>query len=342
MSSITMSDVAKAAKVSRQTVSIVLNGSSDRHRISETTHKLVASTAERLGYRKNMIARAMVTGSTNVIGLVGYFGEEYGARLLEGITQFISEASYSTKFFHKTAISNKIVDIARGCVEQRLSGVICRSLNEDELRVMYRELSIADIPIVLVDNSFEHGWCSRIISDDFSGEKQAVDHLYELGHRRIAHFTSKLSSGFARMRYDGFRFAMRAHDLELLDNPVEVDDQKNEITNELAARIKRILIEYQPTAVCCGCDALAMIVLKIATETGIKIPQELSVVGFAGLDFTQWTIPTLTTVKQPFEEMGKTAAEVLLAEIEQKTPIREVKLPVALVTRGSTAPVMKK
>ena len=194
-------------------------------------------------------------------------------------------------------------------------------------------------PIVLVDSSLHHDWCSRVFSDDFNGEKLAVDRLYELGHRKIAHFTSKLNDGFARIRYDGFCSAIKTHGLKLLDNPVEVDDQYEEISEELVARIERILRKYRPTAICCGSDPLAMKVLNIATAAGIKIPKELSIVGFAGLDYTHWTIPPLTTVRQPFVEMGKTAAEILFSEIKHKTPIREEKLPVELVTRQSTAGV---
>ena len=333
---VSMKDIAIAASVSRSTVSLVLNGCTSSVGICDETSRKVLETAERLGYRRNEIARAIKTGKTNVIGIIGGFSGSYSLDIITGI----AEACTDNGYFMKLLPINKPDDlgpVVRQCVEHRVAGIICRSIREYALDTLRTELEAMHTPIVLVDSSLHHEWCSRVVSDDFNGEKLVVDHLYELGHRKIAHFTGNLNDGFARIRYDGFCSAIKTHELELLNNPVEVDDLSEEISEVMVSRIEQILREYQPTAVCCGSDPLAMTVLKIATEAGIKIPQELSIVGFAGLDYTQWTIPALTTVRQPFAEMGKTAAGVLLSEIKQKTPIREVKLPVELVTRQSTA-----
>ena len=333
-----MKDIAREAGVTQQAVSRVLSGNSSTVRIGAETRKRVMETAERMGYRRNEIARAIKNGKTNVIGVIGGFYGSYSLDIILGIAGACTANGYFMKLLPVNS-PEELGQVARQCVEHRVAGIICRSLQEYALDTLRTELEAMHTPIVLVDSSRHHDWCSRVVSDDFNGEKLAVEHLYELGHRKIAHFTSTLNAGFARIRYEGFCSAIKTHGLKLLDNPVEVDDLYEEISEELSARVMRILRKYRPTAVCCGSDPFAMKVLKIAAEAGIKIPQELSVVGFAGLDYTRWTIPALTTVKQPFAEMGKTAAEILFSEIKHKTPIRELKLPVELVTRQSSAGV---
>jgi DNA-binding LacI/PurR family transcriptional regulator len=333
---ITMKDIAREVGVTQQAVSVALGGSFSTTCISKKNRQKVLEAAERMGYRRNEIARAIKNGKTNVIGVIGGFTGTYSLDIILGIAGACTANGYFMKLL-PVNVHDDLGPLARQCVEHRVAGVICRSVQEHTLDTLRNELEDMHTPIVLVDSSRHHDWCSRVVSDDFNGEKLAVDHLYELGHRKIAHFTSNLNSGFAKMRYDGFCSAIGDHNLELLDNPVEVDDQYEEISEELSARVMRILRKYRPTAVCCGSDPLAMKVLNIATAAGIKIPQELSVVGFAGLDYTHWTIPPLTTVRQPFAEMGKTAAEILFSEIKHKTPIRELKLPVELITRQSSA-----
>lgn len=338
---VSMREIARETGVSRATVSVVLNGCSSEVGIAEKTKHKILETAERMGYRRNEIARSVKTGKTNVIGVIGGFSGSYSMETILGIAGACTANNYFMKLLPVNGPED-LGQVAKQCVEHRVAGVICRSVQEYALDKLRTELDEMHIPIVLVDSSQHHDWCSRVVSDDFNGEKLAVDHLYELGHRKIAHFTSNLNSGFARMRYDGFCSAIRDHNLELLDNPVVVDDLYEERSEEVVARIERILRKYRPTAVCCGSDPLAMKVMKIATEAGIRIPKELSIVGFAGLDYTRWTIPAMTTVKQHFMEMGKTAAEILFSEIKDKTPIREVKLPVELIKRQSTAAVGKR
>jgi LacI family transcriptional regulator len=333
---ITMKDIAREVGVTQQAVSVALSGSYSTTCISKENRLKVLEAAERMGYRRNEIARAIKTGKTNVIGIIGDFSGSYSMDIITGIAKACTANGYFMKLLPVEG-PDDLGPVVRQCVEHRVAGIICRSLQEYALDTLRTELDAMHTPIVLVDSSLHHEWCSRVVSDDFNGEKLVVNHLYELGHRKIAHFTGNLNDGFARIRYDGFCSAIKTHELELLNNPVEVDDLSEEISEVMVSRIEQILREYQPTAVCCGSDPLAMKVLKIATEAGIKIPQELSIVGFAGLDYTQWTIPALTTVRQPFAEMGKTAAEILISGIKQKTPIREVKLPVELVTRQSTA-----
>jgi DNA-binding LacI/PurR family transcriptional regulator len=333
MSVVTMADVAKAAKVSRPTVSMVLNGCAEKWRVGVETSKRILQVAEKLGYRKNLIARSMATGKNDLIGIVGSLDESFGADILRGIAEVTDRNNYSLKYFRGETVA-ELEEIARNCVGQRMSGVICH-LN-DFNPSLTRELSAADIPLVHVDNYGADGSFSCVGSDDFGGAIKAVEYLHGLGHRRIAHITCDLGCVFAKLRHDGFCAGVKACGLGFDGSLLGIVGDEAEITSAFRRVVKKIL-KAGPTAVFCGADSIAMKTLKIAVESGVRIPGELSIIGFAGLDYTQWTVPALTTVRQPFVEMGRIAAEVLLSEIKDGTPCREVKLPVELVIRDSTA-----
>ena len=236
---ITMKDIAREAGVTQQAVSRVLSGNSSTVRIGAETRKRVLETAERMGYRRNEIARAIKTGKTNVIGIIGDFSGSYSMDIITGIAKACTANGYFMKLLPVEG-PDDLGPVVRQCVEHRVAGIICRSLQEYALDTLRTELDAMHTPIVLVDSSLHHEWCSRVVSDDFNGEKLVVDHLYELGHRKIAHFTGNLNDGFARIRYDGFCSAIKTHELELLNNPVEVDDLSEEISEVMVSRIEQI------------------------------------------------------------------------------------------------------
>ena len=334
MSVVTMADVAKAAKVSRPTVSLVLNGNAEKWRVSDRTSTRVLKVAERLGYRKNLIARSMVTGKTEVIGIVGLLDDSFGAEILRGISEVADINGYSLKYFRGES-PEEIAMIAKKCVGQRLSGVICH-LNDFDPSIS-QELATANIPMVHVDNCGSDGSFSCVGSDDFAGAVQAVEHLHRLGHRRIAHLAGDLDYICAKIRYDGYRAGLAKCGLDFSDDLLWINNDHDAISEDFRRMMGKILSEVRPTALFCGGDAAAMKALKIAVETGVKVPEDLSIVGFAGLAYTQWTVPALTTVRQPFVEMGRGAAEILLSEIKEGAPHQEMALPVELLIRQSTS-----
>jgi LacI family transcriptional regulator len=226
-------------------------------------------------------------------------------------------------------------------VEQRLAGVICRSLSEQELKILHTELRPNNIPIVLVDSSFSHNWCSRVTSDDFTGAGMATEYLLKLGHRRIGHVTNSLNRGFSKIRYDGYIRMMSEWGIEVSQkNICVVIKEEGDILEEQRDKITAFLKQQKPTAVFCGSDPVAMKVLNIAQDIGLKIPEDLSVIGFAGLDYTACASPSLTTIKQPFTLMGYKAGEILLAETKNKITVKEKKLPVELIVRNSCSRII--
>lgn len=331
---VTMQDIADHINVSRRTVSCVLSGNYKKSRISEATKDKIIIASEKLGYKRNALATAVKTGKTNVIGFIGGLYSSYCMEIIKGINDVVSKNNYMIKLL-PTGTMEEVKNAARQCVEQRLAGVICRSLSEEGLEILHKELEPNNIPIVLVDSSFSHDWCSRVISDDFQGAKQAIKYLIGLGHSRIVHITNNLNRGFAKNRYDGYVEAMSEHNLVVQRGDVCITSDLDEITEIERNNIGKFLKLQKPTAIFCSSDPLAMKVINIAQSIGLKIPQNLSVVGFAGLNYTALLSPALTTVAQPFAEMGRKASEILLSEIRKKLIKQEVELPVKLIIRDS-------
>lgn len=335
---ITMKDIAAAAATSRATVSLVLNGRSNDLRIAETTRLRVLEAARRLGYRRNELARAVKRGRSNVIAFIGGSGGSYVMDIITGINAGLQENNFLLKMFLLNRHTD-FADVTRQCLEQMVAGVICRALPPEELEQLRIDLAPAEIPVIQVDNSFSLEWCGRVVSDDVAGGRLAVEHLLTLGHRRIGLLTIADHTGYAVLRRQGYREAMIAAGLSVDQNLELAIPQSLEWTGEQQQKLTGYLLEQRPTAVFCVADPLAMKMLLAAQRCGLQVPGNLSVVGYAGLDYTGFSAPPLTTIEQPFAAMGRTAAEHLIAAVNRNAPapLPDLKLPVRLVLRQSTA-----
>lgn len=351
---VTMKDIANAAGVSRPTVSQVLSGQrAGGVQISAVTQKRVLEAASRLGYHRNELARAVKRGRANVIAFIGGASTSYDMRIIAGINAGLQERDFTLKMFILGAshsfddairqspgtVSQSLEDVIRQCREQMVAGIICRSLQPDDLEQLHQALALPGIPVMQVDGGGLCDWCGRVMSDDIAGGRMAVEHLLSLGHRRIGLLAVTGERRYTEPRRQGYRSALKNAgiapdpDLEVtITNILEWEEQQGRI---LTGYLRR----QRPTAVFCVADPLAMKMLVAANQAGIKVPEELSVVGYADLDYASFSIPLLTTVAQPFEEEGRLAAASLVDIInstEPQIPV-DLKLPVKLVVRNSTA-----
>lgn len=333
---VTMKDIAKEAGVSQSTVSLVLGNKNTSIKIADRTKEKVLATIQRLGYRRNELATSMKTGRTNMIGFIGGLDGEYVMKIIAGINETLAENGYLLKLLGMKWQEN-VDRVARQCVEQRLDGVICRSLDETQLQLLRQELEPYNIPVVLVDNSFSHDWCPRVMSNDRMGTVLAVKHLAQLGHTRIGYLSIKNLSGFVALRKEGFEQGMKACGLEFSDAGFSYIDGVMDVTEDTIRELDRFYRDFHPSAIVCVSDPVAMKLLQWAYSRHIRIPDELSVTGFASLDYTIFSAPALTTVNQPFERMGMVAAAKLLDVIGGGNSSGDELLPVELVIRASTA-----
>lgn len=339
---VTMTDIAEKAGVSRSTVSFVLNKRYNGVYVSDDTRERVTAAAQALGYRRNELARAIVTGKNRVLGfLVSSPESEIVARMLAGV---LDEAEEQRYFIKVLRLRNNVIDketIDR-CAELRLAGVIVLYLNEERLNELHVELSRYNIPVATLDDSLAHPWGVRVISDDPNGCRLAIQHLFDLGHRKIGLISGRPDAGSSILRQDAYCEVMRQEGLAVPPHYIVHGywsvDKTEAVTRQLLSSPDR------PTALICDGDIMAMAVCRTARRMGLNVPDDLSVIGFANIDAAIAADPPLTTVAQPFQEMGRMAVRRLLQLVDDESegnslePIEEL-LPTHLIIRASTGPV---
>jgi DNA-binding LacI/PurR family transcriptional regulator len=338
---VTMGQVAAQAGVSQATVSFVLGGNPDRLKISTQTRDRVLEVARELGYRRNMLARAMVTGKSRIIGVITstHAGENI-VQILAGAMEAANDHDYLLKVMHLPGDGVDDATITR-CMEWRLAGAMVVGLMEDSQRWLHDAFHRAHLPLALIDNAPLPDWGVRFLSDDAHGIRQSASHLVSLGHRRIA-FLGGAPSILSDWREISFRAAIADAGLSLPAHWVRNTSWTNQAVIEEGAQA--LLREDRPTAVVCSADAIAMVVLRVARSLGLRLPTDLSVTGYSNAELSAFADPPLTTVDQPFQEMGHAAVMHLIQHVESEEvdlsvgPRPEILLPTRLVERGSTAP----
>jgi LacI family transcriptional regulator len=322
-SGVTITQVAQRAGVGVATVSRVLNSSP---RVSRPTRERVLDAIDELGYAPNAAARALSTGRTRTIGVVApFFTQSSVVERLRGVSAAIAAAGYQLVLFDVEG-PDRFVDLAAG---GRLDGLICVSLcpSREELR----RFEAAGVPVALVDA--EHPRVAGVSIDDVAGGRLATQHLLDLGHRRIGFVGDDEHSPFgftssARRRL-GAETAAAAAGAELL---VRRGPHGGQEARRMAAEL--LALEARPTAVFAGSDRQALGVLEAAEDAGLKVPDELSVVGFDDVEVARYA--GLTTVAQPLEESGERGAKLLLGSLEGVRRGAE-RLGLRLVVRRTTA-----
>lgn len=342
-STVRMRDIAERAEVSRATVSYVLN---DRQRgdgtVSEETRRRVTEVARELGYRRNEMARAFVTGKSRVLGLLAtYPDDENVARMLAGALDEAEEQGYFIKVLRARDYSVN-PEIINRCAELRLAGVISLHMYGETLDYLHEEMARYQIPVAIMDSSFPQQWGIRVFSDDAQGVDVALRHLIDLGHKRIAFLSGYRPTGATALREAAFRSTMAQNGLEAPDEFVRQGFWEVEWSMQST---RAFLTEPtgRATAILCEGDEMALSALNVANELGLKVPHDLSIIGYSNRKLTQWTNPALSSVAQPFHDMGRVAVRQLIERVTTTKdafvddPL-EVLLPTELVLRNSTAP----
>lgn len=339
---VTMNDIAARVGVSQATVSYVLNGRKSGVPVRQEMRDRIMQTAAELGYRRNDLARAMASGKNYVFGFVTHLpGEENSNRIMLGAQEEASAKGYLIKLLPMAGFPDYEQAFAR-LAEQRLAGVMALNFKADALECLREETQRFSIPVVLMDDPPPQNWAASVVSDDADGQRQALAHLRQLGHRRIGFVSAQSNSPLAEQRRASFLRLMEENGMPVPDTFVVTTNWKNP---EIIENGLRRLLEpgrdpsTYPTALLCAGDFIAMIALRLARSLGFRVPHDLSVVGFADFLFASYADPPLTTVAQPYEEMGRLGVRYLL---EASAPFSEVPalcVPTRLIVRGSTGQV---
>ena len=341
---VTMTDIAEKAGVSRPTVSLVLNRREASVGISADTRTRVLEVAEQLGYRRNDLARAVVTGKNHMVGFLAVAPEvEHVSRMMVGCLSEAEERGHTFKVLrlHNNRVDRSVID---RCVNLRLAAVIVVHLHDaDSLAYLHHELNRHQIPLAILDSSFPQAFGTRVISQDEVGAFNATEHLLQLGHRRIAFIAGREDSGSSALRQKGYLRALAAWSVPVREELLVRGQWDIEVTEQVTAQLLGLEAGKAPTAIFCASDIMALVAIRHAWMAGLNLPRDLSVVGYGNLSLTDLCYPALTTVAQPFHLMGQTAVRAVLEqtiEVPSGPPIepREYALETRLAVRNSTAP----
>jgi DNA-binding LacI/PurR family transcriptional regulator len=325
-SKVTSIDVAAKAGVSQATVSLVFSGKATG-RVSERTAEAVRQAARELGYRPNVAARALRSGAARVLGLLvpdsvhPFFGF-----VLRGAQRAAWDAGYAVA----------LIDAGRGAAWEEGSAEALSHGPVDGFLIFGLDPppAVRGVPVVLVERAEPKIPSVRL--DAEGGITAALEHLAALGHERIGHLTGDYDQQTFERRRKAWRTFIRASG----QDPDALPSIPTILRVEAAIDAARELFEHpaKVTAVICDDDIAAAGLYVAAREDGVRIPEDLSVVGFDDLEISRVLDPPLTTIRIDGEALGAEAVNVLLARLEGRRAKRETVLPVELVERASTAP----
>lgn len=319
-------DVAKLAGVSHQTVSRVLN---NHLSLKPSTRMKVEAAIKELEYRPNQAARQLVTSESRIIGLLVTGSELYGpSSILNAMERETRMAGYSV-------ISISIVQESRESwregIEQlrrlNIDGVITIALPRELITEV--ENAVPSAVLVVVDTEPSKKF-DVVNIDNLAGGKMATEYLIELGHSRIMHVTGPANAYEARMRRLGYEQAMK--DASLTPQVVEGDWS---IKTGFTVGKTLSSMKQRPTAIFCANDHLALGVLKAFSQQDLLIPGDLSLIGFDDIPESAYFTPSLTTVKQDFDELGKFAINKMLSQLKESTKLETLMIKPQLIVRDS-------
>jgi len=329
----TIKDVAALAGISYTTVSHVVNKTRP---VSERVRLKVEAAIAELDYVPSAVARSLKAKTTATIGLlVPNSLNPYFAELARGIEDYCERNNYCVILCNSDDDPDKQRNYLRVLLEKRVDGLIVASTGGDDS--LASGLLAVRTPMVIVDREIAGVETDRVRIDHEEGAYLATRHLLELGHRAIAFIGGPLDNSVAQLRLAGYRRALRQAKVKVSASSVLASD----FTSTGGYRAAAQLLEGErPTAIFASNDLLGIGALRAAAERDIRIPGELSVIGFDDIQMSRYVYPALTTVGQSILQLGETAAELLLRRLATPELALDQRIVIpSIVLRESTAPV---
>ena len=337
----TIQDIAEKVGVSKGAVSVVLNGSTSSTRVSAMTREKILAVAEALNYRPNVAAQALSRGRMDTIGVMFGFTNDtapvmsrgLAMDILQGASIAAERADKNLMLFtqHWRTCGGK----ARRLSDQRTDGILVAMPATDG--DMIQQLLAQSQPLVFIGYAADAYGHPSVDVDNAAGAALATQHLLDLGHRRIAHIQGDDFYACTTERLSGFLQTMLGAGIV---TPLEYIVKGSYDGTTAADSAHRLLtLPNPPTAIFAGNDLTAHLAIRAAAEMGYSVPERLSVVGFDDIAVGPFSENALTTVAQPFCDMGERAAELLLRRLDgEGVPAKTELLPHKLVIRRTTAP----
>ncbi len=329
---VTIRQVAKHAGVSVATVSYVLN---DDPRITQETRERVLAAVRELDYHPNSWAQGLARKQADIVGLLmpgPRHSDPFLLEFISGVMDVTAERQVGLLLLHP---GSRTDDVPKELLRRRVSGVIVLESQAVDPRVEW--LVKKAIPFVLFGRCRNEGVRHWLDVDNVSGARNAVEHLAGLGHKRIGFISAPLKYMFAQFRLEGYQQGLEHHGLTI-EPALVVEGNLTEESGYAAAR-QLLALKHRPTALLAASDMMAIGALRAIKEAGLRVPDDLAVVGFDGTLVSAHTDPPLTTVRQPVYDIGRQAAEMLLDAVAHPGGAERFELiePTLLVRRSSGA-----
>lgn len=325
----TIHDVAAAAGVSVATVSKAVNG---RYGVAAATVERVLGAVAELGYESSLVASSMRSRRSGVVGVLVADFEPFSAEVLKGVGAALRDSRLDLLAYSGSR------QVSSEGWERRSLSRLSGTLVDGVIMVTPTVVNVAaDVPVVAIDPHTGPADLPTVESDSFAGARHAVAYLISLGHRRIGFVAGRPDLRSSMLRAAGYRSALEDARIRFDPDLVGVGSYVEDISREAATRLLRL--EDRPTAVFAANDVSALTVVRVASEHGLSVPGDLSVIGFDDIPDASQSDPALTTVRQPMQRLGAEAVTMLLELMGGGAPAKtHLRLPTALVPRATTAP----
>lgn len=345
----TMQQIAELAGVSRSTVSLVLNDRPLAKRIPARTRNKVHAAAKELGYRPNEIAQSLITGKTRELAFITtQMNRQFLVKMLWGAMEAVDQKGYYLKVLPVSSQESH-PSILENLLKRNVDGVILQGLDAESTEWFQAQLLGHKIPCCLLGSSFPAQTGLRVVSDDVQGSTDAIQHLVDHGHRKLIFLNGQPDWPAFTIRRDSAKetAARLGAKLTVVDYPEyhpaspigdDISQERSDITQLLEQELK------DNTAIFCPNDVLGVLALQSCQNMGLRVPEDVSIMGYSESILSSYCQPPLTTVTQPHHAMGHEAA-VELIEILNKNDARifersiEIKLPTGIATGGTVTSI---
>jgi LacI family transcriptional regulator len=326
-----MKDVAKAAGVSLGTVSNVLNG---RNIVQEETRIKVMKAVKELNYVPNSVARALKTNRTQIIGMIlPTITNSFYAMIARVATDLAQNLGYTLLVSNTDRNPSLELESVKALFEKGVDGVIWVAKTLNSTKPFFETDRCT--PILCVDSDWDETEVDQISVDNFQGGVMAAEHLYNFGHREIAVIEGPKEARKAWNRIHGFYYQLKQNGIKVPRELIRFGTF--EYQSGYDAMVSLIKAGHHFTAVFAANDMMAISAIKAAREFGIKVPEDLSIVGFDDIILAQYFDPALSTIRQPAEKLGRLSVKMLVERIQEPDlPYRYQVLATELISRSSS------
>jgi LacI family transcriptional regulator len=312
---ITIYDIAKALSFSPSTISRALN---DHHSISDKSIKLIKATAQKMGYRPNSIAASLRNNKSNTLGImISRINRPFIASLISGVESRARKAGYNVIITQSNDNYENEVNNAKALYDSRITGLVASLSMETTDFSHFQQFIDQGTPIVFVDRVPKGLHAYYVIIDNYMAGYRATKHLIEQGCTRIAHFAGAQHRNVYEERRKGYEDALRENNMTI-DRELILEFSTLSFTEGKKATKKLLNLPQPPDGIFSANDTAAVSAIMYAKKHGIRIPEDLAVVGFNDDPIASIVDPGLSTITHPAQKMGKISAQLILDHAAKK------------------------